>query len=303
MTTPQIGSLFRAERRPSPAVDWPSTSSGPSRSSSRASSAPRLVRLRYRAGRKGGQHDTDGRESIRLEVIYTVVPSLLVVVLFFGVARLLHPLSCRRGLRRYVIGKQWMWKLQHPNGARHQRAARAEGRTVKLTMSSQDVIHGFSSPRSATTRRRPGRYTTMVRGQQGREYHVFCAEYCGRALGMVGIVVMEPDDYKEWLAEVRTGRARPGRAELFRQTPASPATARRVRADCSNGAREAVTPSAERPSPSTRTTSASRSEPDGQGREGLPAVMPTYKGTLTEKEVTHLIAYIKAQGTRGGEAA
>ena len=47
----------------------------------------------------------------------------------------------------YVVGKQWMWKIQHPEGRQEINELHVPlGRTVKLTMTSQDVIHSFFVP-------------------------------------------------------------------------------------------------------------------------------------------------------------
>ena len=100
----------------------------------------------------------------------------------------------------YVVGKQWMWKFQHPEGQREINELHVPvGRPVKLTMTSEDVIHSFYVPAfrikqdvlPGATRRSGSRPPRPAR------YHLFCAEYCGTEHSrMIGrVIVMEPADY------------------------------------------------------------------------------------------------------------
>ena len=63
----------------------------------------------------------------------------------------------------YVVGKQWMWKVQHPDGVREINELHVPvGRPVKLTMGSEDVIHGFFIPAFRVKMDVvPGSYTTL----------------------------------------------------------------------------------------------------------------------------------------------
>src|SRR5204862_320631 len=102
-----------------------------------------------------------------------------------------------------VVGKQWMWKLQHAEGKREIDELHVPvNRTVVLTMTSQDVIHSFFVPAFRVKQDVvPGRYTSeWFKAIKPGEYHLFCAEYCGtQHSGMIGrVVVMEPRAYEEW---------------------------------------------------------------------------------------------------------
>ena len=105
----------------------------------------------------------------------------------------------------YVVGKQWMWKLQYPGGQREINELHVPtGRPVKLTLASEDVIHSFFIPALRIKHDVvPGHYDTMwFNANKPGRYHIFCAEYCGTEhSGMVGwITVMTPADYQNWLA-------------------------------------------------------------------------------------------------------
>ncbi len=105
----------------------------------------------------------------------------------------------------YVVGKQWMWKLQYPDGQREINELHVPiGRPVKMTLASEDVIHSFFIPAFRIKHDVvPGHYDTMwfTATKPGR-YHLFCAEYCGTEhSGMMGwVTVMIRADYENWLA-------------------------------------------------------------------------------------------------------
>jgi cytochrome c oxidase subunit II len=123
----------------------------------------------------------------------------------------------------YIVGKQWMWKLQHANGRREIDELHVPlGRPVRLIMTSQDVIHSFYIPAMRIKQDVvPGRYTSIwFTPTVAGEYRLQCAEYCGTDhAGMHGrLVVMQPGEFSRWL---EGGAQVPGLAQhgfdLFRQ--------------------------------------------------------------------------------------
>ena len=133
-----------------------------------------------------------------------------------------------------MLGRQWMWELQHPEGRREINELHVPlGRPVRLTMTSQDVIHSFFIPAFRIKQDVvPGRYTSLwFQPTKPGRYHLFCAEYCGtKHSGMIGwVVVMEPADYQQWLEEGDGPGGRrwrsPGRAAVPAARAAAAATA------------------------------------------------------------------------------
>ena len=106
----------------------------------------------------------------------------------------------------YVVGKQWMWHLQHPEGGQREinELHVPVGRPVKLIMTSEDVIHDFFVPAFRVKQDVvPGRYTYMwFQATKAGDYHLFCAQYCGTQHSRMGgwVHVMEPDEYQKWLS-------------------------------------------------------------------------------------------------------
>ena len=250
--------------------------------------------------------------SIPLEVLWTVIPFGLTMVMFTWGASIFF--RERRppdnALPIYVVAKQWMWKLQHPEGQREINELHIPvGQPVKLTMTSEDVIHSFFVPAFRTKQDVvPGRYTTTwFTATKAGKYHLFCAEYCGaNHSGMGGwIYVMEPQDYQAWLSggtpgatlaengqklfenlacanchkEDGSGRC-PDLAGLYNKN-VKLADGTTVKAD-EGYLRESVL------------------RPAAKVVAGYEPVMPTFQGLVTEEGVWQLIEYIKSLGPNPG---
>jgi cytochrome c oxidase subunit II len=145
--------------------------------------------------------------SLPLELIWTVIPLGLSMVMFVWGADLYfqHARAPRGATDIYVVGKQWMWKLQHPEGRREINELHVPvGRPVRLILASEDVIHSFYVPAFRIKQDAvPGRYTSeWFEATKPGKYHLFCAQYCGtnhsRMAGWV--YVMEPVEYERWLS-------------------------------------------------------------------------------------------------------
>ena len=147
-----------------------------------------------------------GRNHV-LEILWITVPLLIFLAFYVWAAWLYFAYDNppARPLEVYVVAKQWMWKLEQPNGRREINELHVpRGRGVKLVMTSQDVIHSFYVPAFRIKRDVvPGRYEVLwFTPTRTGEYHLFCSEYCGTDHARMGgrIVVMEPDAYARWLA-------------------------------------------------------------------------------------------------------
>ena len=115
-----------------------------------------------------------------LEILWSVIPFGLTMVMFTWGASIFFSMSRPPddAIELYVVAKQWMWKLQHMEGQREINELHIPmGRAVKLTMTSEDVIHSFYVPAFRTKFDvLPGRYTTTwFRPTQPGKYHLFCA--------------------------------------------------------------------------------------------------------------------------------
>jgi len=115
---------------------------------------------------------------------WSVIPFGLTMVMFSWGASVYFKESRPpdNALQIYVVAKQWMWKLQHMEGRREINELHIPlGRPVKLTMTSEDVIHSFYVPAFRVKQDVvPGRYSTLwFEPTKTGRFHLFCAEYCG----------------------------------------------------------------------------------------------------------------------------
>lgn len=145
--------------------------------------------------------------STKLETLWSVIPLLIAMSFFFWGASIFYRQyrPPANALEVYVVGKQWMWKFQHPTGQREINELHVPvGRKIKLIMTTEDVIHDVFVPAFRIKADVvPGKYTTQwFEATKPGRYHFFCAEYCGmNHSGMGGwVVVMEPTEFENWLS-------------------------------------------------------------------------------------------------------
>ncbi|MEX1024849.1 MAG: cytochrome c oxidase subunit II [Planctomycetota bacterium] len=242
--------------------------------------------------------------SIPLEVMWTVIPLIVVLFTYTWGAKVFVDVRTQRteGMRFFVTGKQWMWKLQHPTGHREiNRLHVPKGQTILLELTSEDVIHDFFVPAfRVKTDVVPGMYTTLwFEPTKVGNYHLFCAEYCGtKHSAMIGTVtVMEPADYQVWLS---------GQPAGLRPVEAGALLFENLRCDTCHAAGAGQRgPALEGRFGGAAQLEGGRTvdfdaeyvrssilEPNAEVAEGFDRLMPSYRGQVTEEQISHLIAYI-----------
>ncbi len=144
--------------------------------------------------------------SIPLVLAWSIIPFLISIVIFAWAADVFFDIHRPpdQTLEIYATGKRWMWKFQHLDGQNEINELHVPvGRPVKVTFTSEDVIHSLYFPAFRVKADAiPGRYSSVwFSATKVGEYHLFCAEYCGtNHSGMIGkVVVMEPPAYQAWL--------------------------------------------------------------------------------------------------------
>ena len=261
------------------------------------------IRYRRRPGETGNPAETHSSES--LEWFWTFTPLLIFAAMFFWGAKVYF--NAYRppddAATVYVVGKQWMWKFQHPEGQREINALHVPlGRPTRLLLTSEDVIHSLFIPDFRIHMDLlPERYSSVwFQPTRLGTYHLFCSQYCGTEhAGMTGLVtVMEPADYEKWLHSAAEGSmALQGRKIFLKYRCASCHSADSdarapvleelfgkpvildngsvVRAD-ENYIRESIV------------------HPSAKIVAGYENIMPTYEGEVKEDEMFQLIAYFKS---------
>jgi cytochrome c oxidase subunit 2 len=255
------------------------------------------LKYRRRPGVKPQHVGTDWR----LEVVWFAIPIIIVLVIFvWGSALYVQVERPPAGAMEIsVVGKQWMWKIQHPEGKREIDELHVPtGRPVRLIMTSQDVIHSFYVPAFRTKQDViPGRYTTeWFTPSRVGEYHLFCAEYCGMGHSkMIGrVVVMEPAKYQAWLAG--TGSDEPmaqSGEKLFATFSCNTCHGQRAPTLAGLYGRKVQLQDGSTLIADEDYIRESILNPSAKITAGYPPIMPTYAGQISEEQVMQLIAYIK----------
>ncbi len=270
--------------------------------------------LRYRR-RSDNELPPQIRNNIMAEATWIGLPFLFFMAMFAYGSKLYFDMEDppKDALEIYVVAKQWMWKVQHPGGEREINELHVPlNRSIKLTMTSQDVIHSFFVPAFRVKQDvLPNRYTTLwFRATQAGVYHLFCAEYCGaKHSGMIGSVfAMEPLEYQEWLERGGAEGSLSSQGEkLFHQYGC---------ANCHHFDGHGRAPNLQgiymQPVRITDLGTVTANpgyiresilHPRAKLVEGFTDIMPTFEGQLSEEQLIQLIAYIRAIGAQARPSA
>lgn len=160
--------------------------------------------------RKQPDDDTDGppiHGNTRLEIVWTVIPTVIVVLLSIASAIVLHKDS-KAGTspeKIEVIAQQYAWAFKYSNGTQTGVLRMPLKRHVELHITALDVLHSFWVPEFAQKQDAvPGQtFRLVVTPTRLGTYPVICTELCGlgHAVMRTSAIVMPAADYDTWLAE------------------------------------------------------------------------------------------------------
>jgi len=248
-----------------------------------------------------------------LEIGWSIVPLVISLAMFAWGARVFYNIyrSPSNAVEYWAVGKQWMWKFQHPDGHREINTLHVPvGQPIKLNIQSEDVIHSVFIPAFRVKQDAvPGRRTQIFfEATKPGKYHLFCAEYCGgehsRMIGWV--YALEPEQYEAWLAGGPAGKSMVASgAELFQSLAcntchrpsgnnlAAGVAARAPRLEGLYGSQVRLLDG--------RTLVAdddylreSILNPAAKVVAGWQPIMPTYQGQVTEEQLAQLITYVRS---------
>ena len=246
--------------------------------------------------------------SVPLEVLWTAIPTLIVAFIFVWASVLYfrNAEPPRGSVEIFVTGRQWMWKVQHPEGQREIDELHVPvGRPIKLTMTSEDVIHDFFIPAFRVKKDvLPGRYTSLwFQATKTGTFHLFCGQYCGAFhAGMIGsIVVQEQDEYQRWLAGGAPGESMEQSGAKIFQSSGCPTC------HVNDGTGLAPSLLGVFGHPVKLTTGETVTADEAYMREsvllpkakvvfGYTPIMPSFQGQLTEEQLNDLMAYLRVLG-------
>jgi cytochrome c oxidase subunit 2 len=269
--------------------------------------------IKYRKSKNPVATQIEG--SVPLEIFWSAVPLGISMVIFVWSAILYfdYMRPPRDAMEVYVTGKQWMWKMQHPSGAREINQLHVPVNTnVRLTMISQDVLHSFYVPAFRVKHDvLPNRYTYVwFNATKTGTFQIFCAEYCGtKHSGMIGeVVVMDPAAYQLWLSGGTGGGSLAQAGEkLFSSLGCI---------TCHSGESGARGPDLKGIYGTPQKLADGRTvvvnddyiresvlNPQAKIVAGFGPIMPTFSGQVSEEGLMQIVAYVKSlQGTNAPAA-
>lgn len=244
-----------------------------------------------------------------LETTWTLIPVLIVTVIFYQgfIAYMTMQAAPPNCYDLRVSARQWAWQFIYPNGHVDENLHVPAGEPVRLTMTSEDVIHGLWIPALRVKQDVvPGRYSSMwfQAGKPGT-YDILCTQYCGddHSNMLSTLEVHTRENYDAWLKNA---------ANYLKTLP--PAEAGKIlyqRRGCSQchsidgtagtgpslkgifgksvrmtGGREVLV--------DDNYIRESILDPQAKIVAGYQPVMSTYKGILSDDDITALIEFIKS---------
>lgn len=267
---------------------------------------------RYHTSNKGADREHPVARNVKLELSWIVVPFLVTMVFFVWATVLYFRLGTppAGALEISAVGRQWMWKFQHPGGQAEINDLHVPiGQPVRIKAISQDAIHALYVPALRIKMDvLPGRYRTLwFDADEAGTYRLMCTEFCGTEHSKMGgfIHLMEPADYQAWLDRQGTDQTLAAQGEaLFRRYGCSGCHGAQAaqRAPSLNGVYGGPVPLSDGTTvvADDRYIHDSIVLPKQQVVAGYAPIMPTFAGQIGEEDLIRLVAYIKSLGGANG---
>ncbi len=266
-----------------------------------------VIRYRYKPGVEA---DNSITHNTKLEIFWTVVPSVLVLVIFYlgfeGYVRARE--IPKRTYPIQVLGRKWSWSFTYPNGVVSSELHVPLGTPVSLTMTSNDVIHSLWVPAFRVKMDVvPGRYSKLwFQATKTGEFPLLCTEYCGTGHSNMRskVIVHEPGEFKQWLESAAV--------DVSGLSPAEAGAKLFAKYGC--GSCHNVKEKKRLIGPPLRGLFGHEVKLAGGGTvvadenylresildpakkivEGYPPVMTVFKGMISDDEITKIIEYLKS---------
>lgn len=263
--------------------------------------------IRYSRKRNPKATNIEGNNT--LEILWTAIPLVLVLVMFyFGWLGFRPMRNVPEGaIQVKAIGQMWAWSFEYENGKKSAELVVPLDKPVKLNLTSLDVIHSLYIPAFRIKEDVvPGKHNFMwFTAQEEGEYNIFCAEMCGdRHSYMLSKVKVLPEaDYNTWLASSDAPVNEPPGLTLMKQnacvTCHSQDGSRIVGPSFKGlfGKKEIVITNGVEREINIDEEYIKRSvyEPNADVVKGFsPGLMPSQKDKLTDEDVQKIVDYMKS---------
>jgi len=243
-----------------------------------------------------------------LEAIWIVIPSLVVLVIFFYGYAVFHDIRTPPpdAVEIQVTARQWLYQFTYPDGRSAINEVRVPvGKPVKFLMKSADVLHGFYLPDFRVKQDiLPGSYTYLwVQPEKEGRYDIFCTQYCGTGHSTMRamLIVMSPEEYEHWAKQ----EEKPKNLSLAKQGEELVEHSGCLGCHSLDGTAK-IGPTLKGVFGRMVTLSDGKTvianedylresivNPGAKVVKDFPPIMPTFQGVLKDDEITAVIAYLK----------
>jgi cytochrome c oxidase subunit 2 len=258
--------------------------------------------------------DTSITGNNKLEIIWTVIPTIIVMIMFYYGWAGFSPMRNvpKDAIAVKAVARMWSWTFEYPNGKKSDKLIVPFNKPVKLDLTSVDVIHSLYVPAFRIKEDVvPGRNNMMwFAANKLGSYDLFCAEYCGLRHSYMFTTVEVVDDaaWQEWI------KTPEGESDLDKVAVGFNVIKMNGCVAChsSDGTKlvsnsfkgiwgkthKVVTDGKERDIVvDAEYIKKSVYEPNADVVVGYnPGLMSSYKGQITEEEISQIAEYIKSLG-------
>jgi cytochrome c oxidase subunit II len=248
-----------------------------------------------------------------LEISWSIAPLIIVVAVFvWGFKGFVDLRTPPKGaMEIQTVGQKWSWAFTYPGGYTDNVLHVPVNKPVRLVISSVDVLHSVWVPNFRVKMDAvPGRYTDLwFEATEVGEFPLECTEYCGTGHSdmLTHVVVHAPGDYEKWLKEAQKPPTKADGSPDYEAwgkilydkkgcatchtIDGTPKIAPTFKGFWAKG-KEAT--SAGEVTIDENYIKESLLDPQAKIVNGYPASMPTFKGQLSDQEISAIVAFLKS---------
>jgi cytochrome c oxidase subunit 2 len=270
--------------------------------------------VRFRFGRRANRSAPE-KGNVWLETSWSVIPFLLTMLFYVWSTKMFLDQQSppNDAMTIDVVAKQWMWKFQHRGGAREINELHVPvGVPVRLTMTSQDVIHSLFLPAMRIKQDvLPGRYTQeWFTADKTGVFPLRCAEYCGTDHSVMDgrLIVQTPAAFARWQAQAGADKSLAERGgELFQRLGCAGCHGSNAQGSAGPIRAPSLVGLYGRPVPLADGSFVRADDqyihdsimlPNKQVATGYDPRMPPFGNVLDEEQVAQLEAYVRSLGSQ-----
>lgn len=162
----------------------------------------------YKYNKKRHPVATQIHGSTKLEIVWTVIPFILTMVMFYYGWAGWKPMqkAPEDAMEITVYGRMWNFSYEYQNGRRTDTLFVPKDQAIKLNLKAMDVLHSFYIPafrvKQDMVPQKENNFMWFIPQKVG-SYEIFCTEYCGlqHSYMLSTVKVMENSDFQKWITD------------------------------------------------------------------------------------------------------